>query len=132
MCSRIALLLKTWRATTAIRGPEEGFPLAEVDNMGALVQGAIARGAKTTWWRFVKISRIALEAIVQVRAHLDNPSKNEFWEIFTASAMPQRGVWTFGLALMPRQQSAINHFLIRALHNYIMIQVGRGIVQYLR
>lgn len=66
----IALPLKTWRATVAIRGPEEGFPLVEVDNMGALFGGASAQGAKTDWRKlgggsgiyFVKISRIALEA----------------------------------------------------------------------
>ena len=36
MCSQSALVLETWRTNTAIRGLEENFPLAEVDNMGAL------------------------------------------------------------------------------------------------
>ena len=39
MCSRIASPLKTWRATTAICGPEESFPLAEVDTWVRCLEG---------------------------------------------------------------------------------------------
>ncbi len=51
MSSRIASPLKTWRATTAVAGSEEGFPLAEVDNMGALEREGDLLNAKTARWR---------------------------------------------------------------------------------